>query len=279
MTIIGETGSGKSVLFLAMLGLLPENARVSGEIRFRGKRMDRFSRKQFQNIRERDVAYIPQGTGNALNPVIKLGHQISERMRVHGTISKKQGMDMAATLLQQTGISHARQRVHHYPHQFSGGMNQRVLLAMAMAGENPVFLADEPTKGLDHDTRKEILKLFLGLDREAVAVVTHDLWLARQFAKTVVVMYKGMILEQAPADSFFRHPYHPYSVALLNALPSSGMLKDPFHSDDHNSNDNIEQEKGCPWAGECRRYHSRCVQLPPLFTHKAHEIRCWCYVA
>ena len=227
MAIIGETGSGKSILFLAMLGLLPENGRVSGEIYFKGKRMDYFSRKQFQSIRAKDVAYIPQGAGNALNPVIKLGHQVSERMRVHGNISKKQGMEMAATLLKQTGISHARQRVRHYPHQFSGGMNQRVLLAMAMAGENPVFLADEPTKGLDHDTREAILKLFLSLDREAVAVVTHDLWFARQFAKTVVVMYRGMILEQAPAASFFRHPQHPYSVALLNALPSRGMKDVP----------------------------------------------------
>ncbi len=293
MAIIGETGSGKSILFLAMLGLLPPNARISGEILFRGKGLNRFSQKQFQTMRAWDTAYIPQGTGNALNPVIKLGHQISERLRVHGGISKKQGMDMAATLLKQTGISHARQQVHHYPHQFSGGMNQRVLLAMAMAGESPVLLADEPTKGLDHKTREDVLELFLGLDREAIAVVTHDLWFARQFAMTIVVMYKGILLERAPAASFFKTPYHPYAVALLNALPSRGIFNGPSHTfyDDHGpghnngfydhdgGNHDSRFPGGCPWAGECRRFHGRCVHLPPLFSHKTHEIRCWCYAA
>ncbi|MCK5784565.1 MAG: ABC transporter ATP-binding protein, partial [Desulfobacterales bacterium] len=233
MAIIGESGSGKSILFLAMLGLLPGNARISGEIFFRGKGMASFSRKQYQHLRAWDIAYVPQGAGNALNPVIKVGHQVSERMRIHGSISKKKGMVMAATLLGQTGITNSHQRVHYYPHQFSGGMNQRVLLAMALAGKNPVLLADEPTKGLDDKTKKDVLNIFLKLDREAIAVVTHDLWFARQFARTIVVMYKGIILEQAPADSFFKAPYHPYSKALLNALPLRGILN-PVIMSSHN---------------------------------------------
>ena len=308
MAIIGESGSGKSILFLAMLGLLPYNARMSGEVFFRGKRMASFSRKHYQHIRAWDIAYVPQGAGNALNPVIKVGHQISERMRIHGSISKKKGMVMAARLLGQTGITNSHQRVHYYPHQFSGGMNQRVLLAMALAGENSVLLADEPTKGLDDKTKEDVLNIFLKLNREAVAVVTHDLWFARQFAKTIVVMYKGIILEQAPADSFFTAPYHPYSKALLNALPSQGILNpvimsshnryaetdpgdkhggdsyridggDDDDDDDRSNKKNKEISRGCPWARECEEFHDRCRHMPRLFSHNIHKVRCWCHAA
>ncbi len=296
MAIIGESGSGKSILFLAMLGLLPGNARMSGELFFRGKGMASFSRKQYQHLRAWDISYVPQGAGNALNPVIKVGHQVSERMRIHSSISKKKGMVMAATLLGQTGIKNPHQRIHYYPHQFSGGMNQRVLLAMALAGENSVLLADEPTKGLDDKTKEEVLNIFLKLDHEAIAVVTHDLWFARQFAKTIVVMYKGIILEQAPADSFFKAPYHPYSKALLNALPFRGILNPVIMSshnryvgvdpgDNHGDDSDRRDEKdkkfsgGCPWARECEQFHDRCRHMPRLFSYNTHKIRCWCHAA
>ncbi len=294
MAIIGESGSGKSVLFLAMLGLLPGNARISGEIFFKGKGMTSFSQKQYQHIRAWDVAYVPQGAGNALNPVIKVGHQVSERMRIHGGICKKEGMVMAATLLGQTGIINSHQRVHYYPHQFSGGMNQRVLLAMALAGENSVLLADEPTKGLDDKTKEDVLNIFLKFDREAIAVVTHDLWFARKFAGTIVVMYKGIILEQAPADSFFKAPYHPYSKALLNALPFRGILNPvimsshngygeaDFGDNDGGNGDRGDQKDkkfsgGCPWVRECEHFHERCWHMPRLYSHNTHKIRCWCH--
>ena len=215
---------------------------------------------------------------------------------------------MAATLLGQTGITNSHQRVHYYPHQFSGGMNQRVLLAMALAGENSVLLADEPTKGLDDKTKEDVLNMFLKLDREAIAVVTHDLWFARQFARTIVVMYKGIILEQAPADSFFKAPFHPYSKALLNALPFRGVFNPVIMSshnryggagpgdnhggdsdrgdgdDDDDDDDRSDQKdkeisRGCPWAPECEEFHDCCRHMPRLFSHNTHKVRCWCHAA
>ena len=276
IAIIGETGSGKSILFLAMLGLLPAGARVSGDIFYRGKNMHSFCDRELREIRALEVIYIPQGAGSALNPVIKLGHQVSERNRLYSGMKKREGLKHAAKLFKKMGIQDPEQRVHQYPHQFSGGMKQRALLAMAMAAEKGVILADEPTKGLDWETRTDILNIFKTFDHDTIAIVTHDLWFAEGFAKNIAVMYSGMVVETGPTPSFFKEPLHPYSQALLNAQPSRGL--DIRNLKEEGIRQNINPS-GCSFVSICPYACEPCRNAPPVSRYKGHQIRCWRYAS
>lgn len=271
--VIGETGSGKSILLLAMTGLLPGNADVSGEILYCGENVRKFSPGRFRRLRAVEAIYIPQGAGNALNPVIKLWKQVTERNRRYSGMKRKEARAYAAALFNAMGISKPLSAVDKYPHQFSGGMKQRVLLAMAMAAEKGVLLADEPTKGLDWETRDDILKIFKKFGHEAILTVTHDLWFARRFARNIVVMHGGVVLETAPVDSFFRRPYHPYSRALLDARPSRGLNVESFE------NKADGRINGCSFISMCRYAHDACRTPVPMFMYNGHQVRCCHYAS
>ncbi|RLC28294.1 MAG: dipeptide ABC transporter ATP-binding protein DppD, partial [Deltaproteobacteria bacterium] len=201
VAIIGETGSGKSVLLLALLRLLPANAQISGRIYYKGKDILKLGDDGMRQIRGKEIAYVPQGAGNALNPALKIGFQVAEPLRVHSGLKKAPALKRAVILLDKMGIEEAEKRVSDYPHQYSGGMKERALVAMALAGEADLILADEPVKGLDWGKREEILRIFQGLNSKTILTITHDLWFAERFAQRVVVIYASKIVEVAPQET------------------------------------------------------------------------------
>ncbi|MCL6611744.1 MAG: ABC transporter ATP-binding protein [Peptococcaceae bacterium] len=273
VALIGETGSGKSVLLLALLRLLPAGARVLGEVWYRGKDLLGCSPDELRRMRGKELAYIPQGAGGALNPVLTVGIQVAEPMVVHLGLTRKESLRRAISLLDRLGIPEASRRAFEYPHQYSGGMKQRVLVAMGMAAEAKVLLADEPTKGVDWPRRDEILNLFLSLKEKTVLTVTHDLWFAERFSQRVAVMYAAQLVEVAPREDFFSRPLHPYAQALLAALPARGLKPLPGYAPANTS----YGEPGCRFRGRCPRAFSRCLEEPPLFERNGRRVRCWFY--
>jgi len=275
VAIIGETGSGKSILLLALLRLLPANSQISGKIYYKGKDLLEIRDNIMCQIRGNEIAYVPQGIGNVLNPVVKIGLQIAEPLQIHLGVNKGAALKRAIVLLNQVGIEKAAQRIFDYPHQYSGGMKKQVLVSMALAREADLILADEPTKGLDWNKRKKILEIFQNLDSKTILSVTHDLWFAEMFAQRIVVMYGSRIVEVAPQNTFFITPLHPYSQALLAAHASRGLKV-------ITGNAPIRMEyidKGCVFRPYCNKAFQKCLKEPPLFKHNGHEIRCWLYAS
>ena len=273
LALVGETGSGKSVLLLALLGLLPSGTRVFGEARYRGEDLLRLPGEEIRRLRGRKLAYIPQGAGSALNPVLRVGYQVAEPLRVHFGVPKKAALSQAVSLLARLGIPEAARRAFDYPHHFSGGMKQRALVAMGVAAEAEVLLADEPTKGVDRPRRDEILALFRSLEGKAVLTVTHDLWFAEKFADRVAVMYAAQLVEVSPRESFFGQPLHPYSQALLAALPARGLKALLGYAPAHAR----YGEPGCRFRERCPRAFDRCREEPPFLEHGGRQVRCWLY--
>lgn len=273
VALVGETGSGKSVLLLALLRLLPAGARVFGEVWYRGKDLLCCSPDELRRVRGKEVAYIPQGAGGALNPVLTVGSQVAEPLVVHRGLKKKEAFRQAISLLDRLGIPEAARRAFEYPHQYSGGMKQRALVAMGVAAGAQVLLADEPTKGVDWPKREEILNLFQSLKEKTVLTVTHDLWFAERFAQRVAVMYAAQLVEVAPQEDFFRRPLHPYAQALMAALPARGLTPLPGYAPAHTS----YGEPGCRFRERCPRAFGRCQEEPPLLEQDGRRVRCWLY--
>jgi len=275
IALIGETGSGKSVLLLTLLQLLPDNALISGKVYFKGKNIFCFSDEEMRKVRGNEIAYIPQGTGNALNPVIKIVSQVAEPLRVHRGFSKKDARRKATALLDSMGIENAAKRAFDYPHHYSGGMKERALVAMAIASEAEILLADEPTKGLDWKKRKDVLSIFLNLNSKTILAVTHDLWFVERFAEKVAVMYASKLVEVAPCKPFFAKPLHPYSIALLAAQPSRGLQVLTGYTPIHNGHSGT----GCSFRLRCNMAFDKCLSKPPLFEQNGHMVRCWRYAS
>lgn len=273
VALVGETGSGKSVLLLALLRLLPAGARIAGEVLYRGRNLLRLSEEELYRIRGRELAYIPQGTGNAFNPVLTVGTQVAEPLVVHLGMKKKPAFSKAVCLLEQLGIPEASKRAFDYPHHYSGGMKQRALVAMGVAAGPQILLADEPTKGVDWERREEILNLFQSLTGKTILNVTHDLWFAEKFAERVAVMYAAQIVEVAPQSEFFQQPLHPYAEALLEAMPARGLQPLPGYAPEHASYD----DPGCRFRMRCPRAFHRCREKPPLLEENGRRVRCWLY--
>jgi oligopeptide/dipeptide ABC transporter ATP-binding protein len=222
--IVGESGCGKSVTALSIMRLLPTPpARiVSGSIRFDGRELTTLSERQLEDVRGRQIAMVFQDPMTALNPTLRIGTQIVEVLQRHLGLDQNAARRRAAELLEEVRISRARERLDDYPHRFSGGMRQRVVIAIAIACEPRLLIADEPTTALDVTVQAQILDLLDDLRREhemAVILITHNMGVVAESADEVAVMYAGQIVEQAPARELFRHPEHPYTEALLAALP------------------------------------------------------------
>lgn len=275
VAVIGATGSGKSLLLLALLGLLPAGAKVSGSIFIEGKNLSAYSASALRRHRGVFAGYVPQGLGNALNPVLTVGFQVAERNRVHRGFDRTGAFEAALSGLFAVGLPDPDKRISDYPHHLSGGMKQRVLLAEALSVNPSLILADEPTKGLDHSAAAEIMELIKGLHTETVLAMTHDLIFARALGGRILVMLAGVVVEEAPADSFFRSPLHPYSRALIAAQPSQSMKEIAgFHISGI-----MTDGSGCPYRQECLIANRQCEIRPPLRFLQGHKIRCWHDVA
>jgi len=273
VAIVGATGSGKSLLLLSLLGLLPNRARIHGRIIIAGEDIETMDAGRLRFHRGVTAAYVPQGSGGALNPVLGVVRQVAERMRVHRKMGRNDAYLLAADKLNAVGLPETARRFHTYSHQLSGGMRQRALVAMALAGEPDLVLADEPTKGLDPKTKDEIISLFKKLVGETLLVVTHDLAFARELQGSIIVMFAGMVMEAAPASHLFRSPLHPYTRALITAQPIMGMHVESVDG----GSAALHQPGGCPYRRLCPRAVACCDRPPSLKTVGDRQVRCWQY--
>ena len=264
--VVGESGSGKSVTFLGMLGLLPSTARMTGSATVNGIEMVNASNKTMRSIRGRQVAMIFQDPLSALNPVYRIGDQIVEMIREHQHVSKSAAHAHAVELLDIVGIPQPATRAKQYPHEFSGGMRQRAMIAMALANDPDVLIADEPTTALDVTVQAQILEVFQKIQREmnkAIVMITHDLGVIARVADRVQVMYAGRVVERATVDHLFNTPTHPYTVGLLHSLPRVGQDRLlPITGSPPNM---LQPPPGCAFAARCEHREDRCeVAIPEM---------------
>lgn len=280
LAVVGESGSGKTVHALGLLSLLPAAARISGgEVRYKGQNLLACSAEQLRQIRGAKIAMIFQDPSASLNPVLTVGQQLIETLRAHESISKEEAARKAIELLDKVGIPNPEKRLDEYPFQFSGGMCQRVMIAMALALKPDILIADEPTTALDVTIQAQILRLMKDLQQEygmAVIFITHNLALAAAIADEVLVLYGGLCMEQAPAEKLFTHPLHPYTQGLLGSLVSVSRKTEHLPAIPGNPPVAGEPLPGCPFAPRCSQATEKCSQqLPPLFEKENRRVRCW----
>jgi oligopeptide/dipeptide ABC transporter ATP-binding protein len=267
--IVGESGSGKSVSFLAALGLLPRNAIVTGSAKVGGVEMVGASRRQMNSIRGQKAAIIFQDPLSALNPVHRIGDQISEMILAHQTMSKRAAATRSIELLATVGIPQPERRASQYPHEFSGGMRQRVMIAMAIANDPEVLIADEPTTALDVTVQAQILEVLDKIRTEmntAIVMITHDLGVIARIADRVQVMYAGRVVEKSDVYSLFESPQHPYTAGLLNSIARAGQDRlIPIPGSPPNM---LRPPSGCAFRMRCTHAVERCAgALPELEPH------------
>ncbi len=268
--IAGESGSGKSVTCMAVMGLLPERfSHVAGSVRLEGRELFDLPESERRRLRGRTLAMIFQDPSSCLDPIRRIGSQIAESLRLaHPNASRHELRDRTRELLRRVGIADSARRMDEYPHQLSGGMNQRVMIAMALACNPRLLFADEPTTALDVTTQAQILDLLRNLSEErrmAVVLVTHDLGVMAQTADRVAVMYAGRIVENAPVKELFSHPAHPYTRALLRACPRTDITVRRLEAIPGTVPPLTEAMPGCTFAPRCREAAAECSKsVPPL---------------
>ena len=279
--IVGESGSGKSVTCMSLLGLLPTPpARIeSGVAEFDGKDLLRLRPAQLRAVRGRDIAMIFQDPMTSLNPYLRVSTQLIEPLRVHLRLSKAEALKRAAAALGEVGIADPEARMNQYPHEFSGGMRQRVMIAMAMITRPRLLIADEPTTALDVTVQAQILDLIRTLRRDhgtAVIFITHDLAVISGIADSVMVMYAGRAVESAPVPAIFHTPMHPYTAALLRSVPAAHKPGEPLHSIAGLPPDPLRLPPGCPFAPRCPLAVERCAAVPAVLGDVAPGRRSAC---
>jgi oligopeptide transport system ATP-binding protein len=280
--IVGESGCGKSVTSLALLGILPRAGRVtSGTAMFGERDLLKLSDDQLRRVRGREIAMIFQDPMTSLNPVLTIGRQIREPLQTHFDMDKKAAEKRAAELLEQVGIPSAKQRIKDYPHQFSGGMRQRAMIAMALACEPKLLIADEPTTALDVTIQAQILNVLRKLVAErgtALILITHDLGVVAGMCERVNVMYAGMFMETGNADQLFARPRHPYTLGLLQSIPRlDATRKERLHPIHGAPRDMLRPPSACPFQPRCRFEVEQSSQEVPLLKEiePGHMVACF----
>tara|TARA_B100001750_G_C15511512_1_gene604009 strand:+ start:2102 stop:3100 length:999 start_codon:yes stop_codon:yes gene_type:complete len=281
--IVGESGCGKSVGALSIMGLIPNppGQVVDGEILFDGTDLLSLSAEKMRQVRGQQISMIFQDPMTSLNPVLTIGQQIGEALRLHKGLDKKGARQQTVHLLETVGIPDAEQRLNSYPHQFSGGMRQRVMIAMALSSEPKLLIADEPTTALDVTIQAQIVDLIKRLRDElgmAIIWITHDLGVVAGFVDKVVVMYAGHIVEMAPLKEFYANPLHPYTIGLLGSLPRIDAKSDQkLVSIDGLPPDLIDMPSCCPFIDRCSYAIERCGEENPSHRQVGpeHYIACW----
>jgi oligopeptide/dipeptide ABC transporter ATP-binding protein len=279
--VVGETGSGKSLTMLSIMGLLPSPPMrvAAGEVRFEGRDLVQLPEDDLRWIRGAEVAMIYQDPMTSLNPVMRIGDQVAEAMTAHG-VELQDARLRARQALARVGIPAPDRTARAYPHEFSGGMRQRVMIAMALALEPRLLVADEPTTALDVTTQQQILTLVQGLSETtdmAVVWVTHDLSVVARLAERVIVMYAGRIVEHGTTRRIFRSPEHPYTASLLASLPKPvGDKRPPLAQIPGTPPDPAGLPAGCPFQPRCRQAIDRCAVDPPALTDRGDgAAACW----
>lgn len=280
LAVVGESGSGKTVHALSLLRLLPPVAHVAGgEVLFNGQNLLSLSASALRQVRGNKISMIFQDPSSSLNPVLTIGQQLEETLRAHRNLSAEAARQEAVRLLASVGIANAEKRLSEYPFQFSGGMCQRVMIAMALALSPDILIADEPTTALDVTIQAQILGLMKQLQQAsgmAVIFITHNLALAAQIADDVLVLYAGLCMEKASAKELFSNPLHPYTQGLLNSLASLSHPQEELPAIAGNPPVPGEVVAGCPFAPRCTKAFDKCrACLPPLFEKEGRQVRCW----
>jgi oligopeptide transport system ATP-binding protein len=280
--IVGESGSGKSVTSLSILRLLADTAKISaGKVLFHDMDLLQIPDAALRDIRGRQISMIFQDPMSSLNPLVPIGHQVWEMLAVHGQSDRKTRFQKTIELLSSVRIPEPEKRYHSYPHEFSGGMRQRVMIAMALACKPEIMIADEPTTALDVTIQNQILALLKNIQAGmgmSIIFITHDLGVVAEMCSRIVVMYGGMIMEEASADEIFNRPAHPYTLGLLNSMPRMDMDKTrKLKAIPGSPPDMIRPPPGCPFSSRCAYVRNICsLEVPGYYSPgEGRRSRCW----
>ncbi|MCR6109599.1 ABC transporter ATP-binding protein [Bacillus sp. A301a_S52] len=284
VALVGESGSGKSMTSLSLMQLVPSPGGkiVGGEVNFNGKDLLTLKEKEMRKVRGNDISMIFQEPMTSLNPVLTIGEQVMEVLLYHKKMTKEQARKKAVELLKIVGFSRAEDIIKDYPHRLSGGMRQRVMIAMAMSCDPKLLIADEPTTALDVTIQAQILELMKDLTKQfdtSILLITHDLGVVSEIADHVVVMYAGQVVENAPVDKLFDEPLHPYTQGLLDSIPAIEGNIERLKSIKGNVPLPDEMPKGCRFAPRCPKVFDKCLTANPELLKAApgQKVRCFLY--
>ncbi|WNS75164.1 ABC transporter ATP-binding protein [Bacillus sp. DTU_2020_1000418_1_SI_GHA_SEK_038] len=281
--IVGESGCGKSVTAESIQRLLDEETtRYEGEIRYKGKNLLTLSEKEMRKIRGNEISMVFQDPMSSLNPVYSIGNQVAEAIMLHQKVSKKAAYAKAVEILSLTGIPSPEKRIHDYPHELSGGLRQRVMIAIALSCNPSLLIADEPTTALDVTIQSQILELMDGLREKynmGIIMITHDLGVVAEICDRVAVMYLGQIIEEADVKSLFKTPLHPYTRGLMQSIPQlDGDRTKKLHVIKGKVPSLHDVPEGCPFAARCAYSDDQCKKDPPIKAYSdSHNVKCWHY--
>lgn len=281
--IVGESGSGKSVTTLAIMGLLDKSSleKISGEINFEGKNLLELSDEELRKIRGNEISMIFQEPMTSLNPALKIGYQMSEVFRTHFKMDKKTAKEKSIEMIKKVEIDRAEDVYNSYPHELSGGMRQRIMIAMALSSSPKLLIADEPTTALDVTIQKEVLELMKKLKEDmkaSIIFITHDLGVVSDIADYVNVMYAGKVVERAKAEDIFNNPLHPYTRGLIKAIPSAHKKKDELYTIRGSVPNPIDLPECCNFCDRCDEKMKICEEkLPEEVDIDGHKVSCFLY--
>jgi dipeptide transport system ATP-binding protein len=282
LAIVGESGCGKSVTSNAIMGLIPQPAGIikNGSILFKGKDLTKLSKAQLRKIQGVDISMIFQDPMTALNPTLSIGEQLTEGLLTHQKIGKQEAKKKAIDMLNLVGIPNPEERLKQFPHQFSGGMRQRIVIAIALICEPKLLIADEPTTALDVTIQAQILELFEEIQRKteiSIILITHDLGVVAKIADRIAVMYAGKIVEIGDKREIFYNPEHPYTKGLLNSVPRLDLMEEELRPIEGTPPDLFSPPKGCPFTARCDYAMEVCDHVYPITTQltEAHMVDCW----